>query len=413
MPTLATLHAPTLYVTVVVVMITAAGIMTFAGLTQRTYRGFWWWVLAQWLNLAGALCLLMGKAHPVFFALSALLGLQWPITMLTGLRGFYVRSELPIPPRGDWVVLLGCFLGWFMVWSRQPDDVGARVAAFTVASMIVYAYTAWMVICIREWRQSKQLLAFIIVLVIGVLAQIPRLLESLRTWGTPVDNPAAVMHAPALLLALTVGLIFAVYMGLLLTYQRTEQDLLESQRQLRLMVDFDMLTQLPNRRHFQEMAQQTVRLSPPGACALMVFDIDHFKRITEVHGHPAGESALRLVSAVARSMLRGRDLVGRLGGDQFVALLPDTSPQDALRVASRMARCIDDKQESSSRDPVRISAGIVQLQDGESVEKALQRATEALTEAKRQGRQCAVTARLDAQGTQVVTEVRPLGRHPA
>lgn len=403
------LHAPTLFVTVIVVMVTAAGIMTYVGLTQRTYRGYWWWVLAQWLNLLGAACLIYREEHPMALALSALLGLQWPINMLTGMRRFYVRSELPVPPWGDTAVLAGSFLCWLLIWSHDTTDAGARVAAYTMASMACYGYSAWMVLSIREWRRSAHLKAFLIFLSVGVFAQIPRLLEGISHWGVPVPNPVAFGQQPVLVLALTVGVIFAVYMSLLLTYERTEADLRESQRQLRMMVDFDMLTQLPNRRHFLEMAQQTVRLSPPGACALMLFDLDRFKELNETHGHAYGDAALGLVSSVARNMLRGRDLVGRVGGDQFVALLPDTAVQDALRVAGRMAHQITTKQTDPGKSRFTLSAGIVQVRDQENLERALQRAVEALGEAKRQGRGRAVTADLSVQGEQIITGVRSLG----
>ena len=400
MAVLENLHPPTLFFTTIVVMATAASIMTYVGLTQRTYRGFWWWVWAQWLNLAGAVCTLYRYEHPAMFALSVLLALQWPITMLVGLRRFYVRSELPVPPWGDQVVLVGGFLWWLLVWSHAPDDAGGRVASFTMSSIAGYAYASWMVWSIREWRDSPHLKAFLLFMVLGVGVQIPRLIEGLRLWGHPVADTSTFVQQPFLSLTLTVAVIFAVYMGLLLTYERTEQDLRESQRQLRLMVDFDMLTQLPNRRHFQEMAQQTVRLSPPGACALMLFDIDGFKHLNEVHGHAAGDTALRMVSGVARSMLRGRDLVGRLGGDQFIALLPDTTPHDALHVATRMARLIDDKQRErgSSREAIGLSVGIIQVQEQESMDHAMHRATEAVAEAKRRGAHRAVVAGVDDQG---------------
>ncbi len=409
MPALEPLHAPTLFIAVIVAMTTAAGIMSYVGLTQRTYLGFWWWVLAQWLNLASAVFTLYRHDSVLFFALSVVLGLQWPITMLAGLRRFYVRSEMPLPPWADSVVLMVGFLWWLVVWGHNPDDAAARVAAFTMSSMACYAYAAWMVWSISERRQSPPLKAYLVFLVLGVVVQVPRLLDTLSRWGVPVDDPEAFVQQPFLALVLTVAVIFAVYMGLLLTYERTEQDLRESQRQLRTMVDFDMLTQLPNRRHFMEMAQQTVRMSAPGACTLMLFDIDHFKHINERHGHAAGETALRLVSGVARTMLRGRDLVGRIGGDEFVALLPDTALPDALRVASRMAAQIDAKQEDSLRERITLSAGIVQVLDNETLDHAMHRASEALAEAKRQGRSQAVTAAINGEGAQLITAVSALG----
>ena len=130
--------------------------------------------------------------------------------------------------------------------------------------------------------------------------------------------------------------------------------------------------------------------------------------LNEVHGHAAGDTVLRLVSGVARSMLRGRDIVGRLGGDQFIALLPDTTPQDALHVATRMARLVDDKQRErgSAREVVGLSAGIVQVQEQETMDHAIHRATEAVAEAKRHGARHAVVAGIDAQGALTVSAVQ-------
>jgi diguanylate cyclase (GGDEF)-like protein len=189
-----------------------------------------------------------------------------------------------------------------------------------------------------------------------------------------------------LLIAMMVAVIFAVYMGMLLTYERTEQELVESQRQLRAMVDVDMLTQLPNRRHFMDLAQQTVRISPPNSCTLMMVDIAGFKHINEVYGHAAGESALRLVSSAARQLLRGRDLVGRLGGDQFVALLPDTSSQDSLRVVERLRKQVEHMQKRSEREHVQVNIAILPLLEHATMDQALHRLTEALTESEHYGK---------------------------
>lgn len=407
--TLGPLHAQTLYITVTVVMVAAASILTYVGLTQRTYRGFWWWVWAQWLNLASAVCLLYQEQWPVLLAVSALLALQWPITMLTGLRSFYVRSDMFAPPWVDRALLGACFFLWLAVRTLYPQDVAARVAAFTIGAMACYGYSAAMVLSMPEYRRSAHIKALAIFFGIAIPVQTPRLIESLQAWGSTTAQADFVAQQPALVLALTVGVLAAVYMGLMLTYERTEQDLRESQRQLRLMVDLDMLTQLPNRVHFLESARQSVRLSKPGSCALMLFDIDHFKDINEQHGHAAGDSALKLVSSVVRAMLRGRDLVGRIGGDQFVSLLPETSTQDAMHVAERMARHIADKQDTTNRRPVQLSFGLIQVSDDETLEHAIHRASEALAQAKRQGRNCVITGGTNEDGSFRTLAVKSLG----
>lgn len=406
---LASLHAQTLYITVTVVMFSAASLLTWVGFTQRTYRGFWWWVWAQWLNLGSAACLLLVDTHPIMLALSVVLAMQWPITMLTGLRSFYVRSEMIAPAWVDRLVLASAFLLWSGTRLLLPDDVAARVAAFSIGSMACYAYSAAMVLSMPDHRRSANIRAMAFFLMLAVPMQLPRLVDAWNAWGDPAAHASFTATQPALVLALMVGVLLAVYMGLMLTYERTEHDLRESQRQLRLMVELDMLTQLPNRVHFMESARQSIRLSRPGSCTLLVFDIDHFRRINEQHGHAAGDTALRLVSGVARNMLRGRDLIGRLGGDQFVCLLPETPEADAFRVAERMTRLVLDKQQTTEgREPVRLSFGIVQMQDNEGLDHSIHRASEALAEAKRRGRGCAVSTRPhDTQGFEVV-HVQPL-----
>ncbi len=393
------LHAQTLYITVTVVMVSAASILTYVGLTQRTYRGFWWWVWAQWLNLGSAVCLVYQAEMPMVLALSALLAMQWPITMLTGLRSFYVRSEMAFPPWADRAVLGASFLLWMSVRTLHPEDTAARVAAFSIGNMICYGYSAAMVLSMPDHRRSAHIRALAIFLGLAVPIQMPRLLDAIHDWGLPPEQSTLVLQQPGLVLALTVGVLLAVYLGLMLTYERTEADLRESQRQLRLMVDLDMLTQLPNRVHFLESARQSVRLSIPGSCSLMLFDIDHFKSINEQYGHAAGDSALKLVASVVRAMLRGRDLVGRMGGDQFISLLPDTTPQDAMRVAERMSRRIAERQDHKNRRPVQLSFGVIQVQDHETLEHAIHRASEALAEAKRHGRNCVVTGSTHEDGS--------------
>ena len=407
MPRLDALDLPTLTLVIGVVLFMAAAIMTLVGATQRIYRGFWWWTAAQWGNMLSALCLLAFEAHPWLIPTSVLLSLQWPLMMLAGMRQFYARSNFRTPPWADLVLLVGGFVLYVLIWQQNPTDVGARVASFSVINIANYVYTAWQVHAIRDWRQSPYLKAFLALLVFTAVVQVPRMLKAFSSWGTPVLDPNQIQQ-PIVLIALVAGVMFSVYMCLLLTYERTEQDLRESHRQLRVMADFDMLTQVPNRRHFNEIAAQTLRLCPPGSSSLMVFNIDHFKQINDESGHAGGDEALKLVAGSARKMLRSRDLVGRLGGDEFIALLPDTTINDALHVADRMVRHVDRERQVLQQAVLGLSFGVVQLQPNESLPEATHRADQALQEAKRQGRGRAVVGRNDE--SQAYQEGVPLGR---
>ena len=401
------LHLPTLALVVCVVLLTTTVIMTLVGLTQRTYRGFWWWTAAQGLTLLSAVCLLLGDTHPWLPALSVLLWLQWPMTMLVGMRQFYARTDFRTPQWVDGALLALGFWALLTLNQRLPDDLGARVASFSFVSIGFFLYAAWQIHAIRDWRQSAYLKALLLYLVSAALLQVPRLLSGLSSWGTPVTAPDHIQQ-PAVLVALVAGVIFSVYICLLLTYERTEHDLRESHRQLRVMADFDMLTQLPNRRHFTEMGTQALRLSPPGSAALMMFDIDHFKRINEQHGHAAGDEALKLLAGSARRLLRTRDLMGRLGGDEFVALLTDTTVKDALHVAQRMVGHVERNRQSLKQHPLSVSFGVVQVQPDEALTDAIRRAAQALDEARSQGDSRFVSAE-DDDGLPVFSPSQTLG----
>jgi diguanylate cyclase (GGDEF)-like protein len=411
MPHLEPLHLPTLTLVVCVVLFTAASIMTLVGVSQRTYRGYWWWTAAQWANMAGAACLFFKYVDPWMLPLSVLLSLQWPLTMLAGMRQFYIRSNFRTPAWCDVLVLLAAFGAYWTVWTHSPGDIGARVATFSFVNICCYLYTGWQVHSIRDWRQSPYLTAILLFLVVSALAQVPRMLSALGSWGAPVLD-ANHIQQPVVLLGLVAGVMFSVYMCLLLTYERTEQDLRESHRQLRVLADFDMLTQVPNRRHFNEMAAQSLRLCAPGSASLMIFGIDHFKQVNDTSGHAGGDEALKLVAGTARKLLRSRDLVGRLGGDEFIALLPDTSVNDALHVADRMVRHVDKERNGLQQSRLSLSFGVVQILPNEALPEATVRADQALNEAKRQGRSRAVAADAGSGDTTGFSHSRPLGLPP-
>lgn len=124
------------------------------------------------------------------------------------------------------------------------------------------------------------------------------------------------------------------------------RDVSERARELRLMraqAMRDPLTGLPNRRVFDERLTQEVRRSrrDGGALSLLMIDVDRFKAFNDYFGHPAGDRALRQIAdAMQTSMLRPLDTVCRYGGEEFVALLPDTGQRSAERVAERLRAAV-------------------------------------------------------------------------
>jgi len=151
----------------------------------------------------------------------------------------------------------------------------------------------------------------------------------------------------------------------------------------------DMLTGLPNRRAtlaFLEKALAGAR-DNGAPLAVAIFDIDHFKRINDTHGHAVGDDVIRRVAQRAKAALRDGDLVGRIGGEEFVCILQRSSAQAAEIVAERVRKAVETgTAEEATLPDATISIGLA-LYDGEpDAEELLHRADQALYAAKRDGR---------------------------
>ena len=150
----------------------------------------------------------------------------------------------------------------------------------------------------------------------------------------------------------------------------------------------DALTGLPNRRAYEVAVDRRVTMSG-GAVrdCLAVLDIDHFKVINDSFGHAAGDEILRGFARVARGTLRDRDMVARIGGEEFAILFPDTSVEQAMLICDRLRTEIAHSSLYSGMTGVRVtvSGGVAPLGKA-GLEQALQTADQALYRAKRDGR---------------------------
>jgi two-component system cell cycle response regulator len=155
----------------------------------------------------------------------------------------------------------------------------------------------------------------------------------------------------------------------------------------------DELTGLYNRRYvFAHLNELLERRSEGGnETAVMLFDVDHFKQVNDRHGHPAGDEVLRELGERAVRQVRSVDLVGRLGGEEFVVIMPETSLAGAVVVAERFRAAVADEpfvpRGQSEKVPVTVSVGIaVTGEESDTIDTLLKRADDALYAAKHAGR---------------------------
>jgi len=159
----------------------------------------------------------------------------------------------------------------------------------------------------------------------------------------------------------------------------------------------DSLTQLVNRKGFDDFMNRMVFMRDvfgETACLLMV-DVDHFKSINDRYGHPGGDAVLKaLADCMVRSFPRKSDVVARYGGEELAVVLPDTSAQNAMRLAERMLNSIRELRvpHGGHNISLTVSIGVGQLGKVESIQDWLERTDQALYRAKSGGRNRAVEA---------------------
>ena len=188
---------------------------------------------------------------------------------------------------------------------------------------------------------------------------------------------------------LTTGLL----MGLVVFFFRQlMRKLAEARRQLETLAITDPLTGLFNRRQiiarFEEECERA-RRSGVGLCCIML-DVDHFKRVNDTWGHQKGDEVLVMIATQARAALRSYDVLGRYGGEEFIALLPGTDLETARMVAERLRLAIQGtvllRTAAGEPQPTTISLGLSRWQAGDTVETLVHRADQALYRAKAEGR---------------------------
>ncbi|MDP9128660.1 MAG: GGDEF domain-containing protein [Pseudomonadota bacterium] len=173
----------------------------------------------------------------------------------------------------------------------------------------------------------------------------------------------------------------------------------------------DPLTGVGNRKFFeQEMSKATTAAVDNGTpLTLLMIDIDHFKKFNDSYGHLIGDQVLRLVARTLVENLKGRDVIARFGGEEFVILLAQTRVTDAEKVANQLRSSLSTKQirrrkTNETLGAITISIGATEYYPGEDTDGFIARADEALYKAKQTGRNRVVAEPLTAAQIEKIKE---------
>lgn len=167
-------------------------------------------------------------------------------------------------------------------------------------------------------------------------------------------------------------------------------DQVSEEQRLRKLCDTDHLTELPNRRklmvHLTNVASLSTRHGTP--LSIMMIDIDHFKRLNDRWGHLHGDEVLKQLAAQAQTLLRCEDMIARLGGEEFMVVLPLTPLQQCHKLADRLRQAISVRDFGMGPGQVTLSIGVAEYRCGEPLTSLIERADQALYSAKDVGRDC-------------------------
>jgi diguanylate cyclase (GGDEF)-like protein len=287
---------------------------------------------------------------------------------------------------------------------RDPSLTGQQI----LAAILCVAYLSYHV---GEARQAVAMF-YLVALLFGALrlgawrllglAAIALLAHGAVLWiwhqrNPGIDEAALLMEIAALVVILPWFAAMGAYVN------RLRMNLSESNRQLTEAVERiesiavrDDLTGLYNRRFLLEfLGRESARTQRSGgAFSICLIDIDRFKSINDSFGHAAGDAVLKHFSTVAGAGMRSADVLGRIGGEEFVVVLPDTDLQGAINSAERIRRAVE-----ASAFPglpagrqVTVTAGVARSAPNESSSNLLARADRALYDGKAAGRNTVVAA---------------------
>ena len=385
-----TLDVNTLFMVTIYVEAILGLLLLFAWAQNTAIHAVCWWGFAHLIRAASVMLFGMYGAAPDLITIdlaNALLFTAFAVTW-TGARVFDGRPVEPV------YLVTGAVL-WLLV-CRLPVLADAIDVRALVASGIITAYT-WLT-AYEFWRgRSEQLVsrwpAIFMLFSHGALFLLRTPLVSMLPWS-PSNREMfgsvwlTVLSFEALLFTISIAFIL-----LAMAKERTEL-------RHRTAAMIDPLTGISNRRAFLHDADLLTKrhANKPKPTAVLLIDLDHFKSINDRFGHALGDRVLEVFTESARQSLRTSDLFGRLGGEEFAAVMHDTSRDKAVAAAERLRESFAQKAQEVDGCTVcaTVSIGIVLCQGPVlDVPELLAQADQALYFAKEHGRNRVELASLD------------------
>ena len=384
-----TLDVNTLFMVMIYVESILGLLLLFAWVQNTAIHAVAWWGFAHLIRAASVVLFGMYGSAPDLVSIdlaNALLFTAYGVTW-TGARVFDGRPAEPV------YFVAGAIL-WLLVCHLPvlAEAIGAR--AF-IASGIITAYT-WLT-AYEFWHSRSEPLvsrwpAIIMLFAHGALFLLRTPLAAMLPWA-----PNNRLLGSVWLIVLSFeALLFTISIAFILLAMAKER----SELRHRTAALVDPLTGIANRRSFlQDVARLARRhTGKPHPAAVLLIDLDHFKSINDRFGHAVGDRVLEIFADSARQSVRSTDLLGRLGGEEFAAVLSSTTRDEAVAVAKRIRQSFARAAREVDSRPVcaTLSIGLVHCQEGKlNLPELLVQADRVLYIAKERGRNRVEVGSLD------------------
>lgn len=294
-------------------------------------------------------------------------------------------------------------------YHHQPDSYGGSNQRYSQNIKAVYLsslltgifYSDTPEFFHKQFRtEAKELLGLKVLTINSILKQIDKVIDqSAQFFGikiSPIKSVAEILQEANLRLSLINLSYEEVNRELVkskMALEKLTEELAQKNRLLENLANIDGLTEVNNHRYFQNFLDAEINRSIRNerTISLLLADIDHFKKFNDTYGHQTGDFVLKEFSRVTKSIIREYDLIARYGGEEFVFVLPETEPEEAMTVAEKLRKTVDEYvfDDGSTTYHVTISIGVASARPAEgdfSKNEFIGLADEALYDAKNGGR---------------------------
>lgn len=310
----------------------------------------------------------ISMALPNFLAITAV----W--IQVLGIHRFFGKALSRTPA----YISLGISIAFLIFTSGKPEYFQARVMYVSGTVFLVFSLNFPLL-----WKNRKSGIAAWLMLLTLVVFNTVMIIRFITAW---TQNFGGNIYDFDIVQAAYIGIFSfgVVLLGVSSILFISEQN----RRAMERMLNEDMLTGAKSRRSIIEMLEYEIErvCRAPGNLSIMMIDMDHFKKINDMHGHIAGDDVLKSFVKTVKGTLRAPADIGRYGGEEFLVVLPDTDANQAMQVAERIREAITQNQSQTPKYSISIGIERWKTLPNQTIDSFIQRADVALYKAKDAGR---------------------------